>query len=1169
MENKVKNMAKTVGKAIIKNIGIKVVIIASIFILVAAIFYGVIDGILDTVTKVFDDVGEHVKIVGNNLELDEEYKKDTSKRLERMGVNPKTLNLPGDDDYLDKFLEAELVTNYPYLGGDGLQGTVYFERASSDGSTIELEYKEYDDFYAMKNSGNSDIYKYFTVDTKDWTVHVGKNANENNFDIEKINYKDMVSRFTMPFEFPLTLALVSENPQFGLAIVNLVKNSKMVVTIAESKTTTTTTTTYNYTQTIKRKNLITGLETETSEKKSETTVNTQESYYSNVFLSRAKTWIVNFVTDYNYEDITEDEEPQVTNIDENISMPYKILSEEVTVTNSDRSNTVNIHNRYQRWNVGASTVIENTKDFINLIKRDGSNSGGGLVQIAKSCHDYLAENKYTYETPGGHHFPETGGKTIDCSAYVSWVLKKAGYEIDCKTSTTLDDYGKSQGWEQINKVEDLQPGDIAFYDGHVNIFIEKDGSNYKFYDCGCTPYIQAIDPITYKAKGTMKHAYRPNDEIAKSLNPKGINDLKKEIENFIKNINNGTYSVAVLNLNNKSNNFTINDKELKSEGLLKIYIMATAYEEVENGNINESDIATEIDKMITSDNNDAANSILEKIGERDTSAGISKVNNFLSRNSYSKTKISEILSPYSNSDGTDSNYTSVNDVKNILMDIYDKKCINAECSKKMIEHLNHQIITNIIAKTISDGKVANKTGEQKDVLQDAAIISVGKSNYIITVMANGINDKEVARRNIQDISNMVYSYFIENQDNSEKAEEKIFKEDGIEYKIRNKKVCYNIPGSGFDCPLDELINGSDMIFEMLGKSEKTQSHEKIMRYLMYLLTSKDYGVSKFDFEDFVGTEFYGSTGDWEVGWNNSFTKEEFRKMVEGYNPPNTTGNGGRSCVDCYKKYFVANADNFYTICTKNGIDPRFIFAIGIHESYYGTSNIANTKGNFWGWGAIDSNPMGGAHSFNDMSRGIESVSSGLAKWAFQTDSWQYKKIKQNGLEPGTIDGIGSIYASDKNWANAVKKHMSTIFGYTGSTGGTDMQEKIVKIAKSQNTLGCKSGYCQKWVADVYAKAGQSRVSKACATEAANAWIVSTDKNNIPLGACVYGKAVGNARCGNHEAGHVGIYIGDGKVAHNVGGIKIESLDSWANTFKWKGWGWNGGVDYSKSSKNKK
>ncbi len=71
---------------------------------------------------------------------------------------------------------------------------------------------------------------------------------------------------------------------------------------------------------------------------------------------------------------------------------------------------------------------------------------------------------------------------------------------------------------------------------------------------------------------------------------------------------------------------------------------------------------------------------------------------------------------------------------------------------------------------------------------------------------------------------------------------------------------------------------------------------------------------------------------------------------------------------------------------------------------------------------------------------------------------------------------------------AVKQHMTNIFGMTGdvldsSANASDMQKKIVEIVFSQDTLGNKGGYCQAWVADVYAKAGQSRSSKACASEA--------------------------------------------------------------------------------------
>ena len=44
-------------------------------------------------------------------------------------------------------------------------------------------------------------------------------------------------------------------------------------------------------------------------------------------------------------------------------------------------------------------------------------------------------------------------------------------------------------------------------------------------------------------------------------------------------------------------------------------------------------------------------------------------------------------------------------------------------------------------------------------------------------------------------------------------------------------------------------------------------------------------------------------------------------------------------------------------------------------------------------------------------------------------------------------------------------------------------------------------------------------------------------------------------------GHVGIYIGNGQVAHNLSGeIVIQSLDSWVSQFKGFAWGWENGLN---------
>ena len=154
--------------------------------------------------------------------------------------------------------------------------------------------------------------------------------------------------------------------------------------------------------------------------------------------------------------------------------------------------------------------------------------------------------------------------------------------------------------------------------------------------------------------------------------------------------------------------------------------------------------------------------------------------------------------------------------------------------------------------------------------------------------------------------------------------------------------------------------------------------------------------------------------------------------------------------------------------------------------------------------------------------------------------------------------------SDKNnklWA-------SLIYNIGGVSGGSgidikdldfsnetvnDTQKKIVAVATNSAKYGIsvRSGYCQAWVADVYQAVTGSRGSAHCALCAADMWAVSSDFSQIPVGATVYGYS-------SSQYGHVGIYIGNGMVAHNIGEIKIQSLESWIKTYKGFAWGWENG-----------
>ena len=293
----------------IKKFGKMIIVSTSSFVLLVSLFFGVINGVFSSASKIFSDIIDNIKIDGNNIVVDENYMKEAEEKLEKLGINSKTLGL-GNENYLERYLEAEIVTSYPYLGGEGLQGAVYFERAKIDGTTVRLSYLEYNDFYNRFNSGG-DVDNYFTVDQNDWTVHVKKIDGN----IEKINYKNMVEKFAMPFEFPIALALTSQNPQFALAVVNLVEDSRIIITIAESATTTTTTVTEHYHEKIEE-NIPGDENTEAQtnlvsegDKQGEPQITTTTTYSTNIFLSSARTWILNEITDLKYDNSSEDLEP--------------------------------------------------------------------------------------------------------------------------------------------------------------------------------------------------------------------------------------------------------------------------------------------------------------------------------------------------------------------------------------------------------------------------------------------------------------------------------------------------------------------------------------------------------------------------------------------------------------------------------------------------------------------------------------------------------------------------------------------------------------------------------------------------------------------------------------------------------------------------------------------
>ena len=128
-------------------------------------------------------------------------------------------------------------------------------------------------------------------------------------------------------------------------------------------------------------------------------------------------------------------------------------------------------------------------------------------------------------------------------------------------------------------------------------------------------------------------------------------------------------------------------------------------------------------------------------------------------------------------------------------------------------------------------------------------------------------------------------------------------------------------------------------------------------------------------------------------------------------------------------------------------------------------------------------------------------------------------------------------------------------------GLTESQRKVQMVAMNSEAYGipADSGYCQAWATAVYRKAGFPIPSASSAAIAARKYGVHEDMTQIPVGAAVYGKA-------NTRYGHVGIYVGNNQVYHNIGSVAVDSLNNWIKSYKGYCWGWPGNVDLTECSK---
>ena len=184
-----------------------------------------------------------------------------------------------------------------------------------------------------------------------------------------------------------------------------------------------------------------------------------------------------------------------------------------------------------------------------------------------------------------------------------------------------------------------------------------------------------------------------------------------------------------------------------------------------------------------------------------------------------------------------------------------------------------------------------------------------------------------------------------------------------------------------------------------------------------------------------GDWFYVSKDNY-VGWVKS-------NQVQYVNP-NNDGDGDENRIQYSKEalsstsgdsndknhIFEQNAEYFYYIEQQYNINGVFVAAVGIHESAFGTSYLATTKRNLFGYGAYDRDPVNSANNFGSYSGSIDLLARVFQKYYLNPKGTVLAdgEIAQGTYFHGaTLTAVNQCYASDKNWAKGVYRWMTYLY----------------------------------------------------------------------------------------------------------------------------------------------
>ena len=377
-----------------------------------------------------------------------------------------------------------------------------------------------------------------------------------------------------------------------------------------------------------------------------------------------------------------------------------------------------------------------------------------------------------------------GWKTLDGNKYyfysgngvmaTGWVSNSAGEKRYFNPNTGI----MTKGWLTLNGNQ------YYFYTGNgvmATGWVKNSSGKYRYFDketgimsIGLKTIdgdLYYLDPngfmITNKTMTIDGTSYSFDANGKGTVNtPQGsvfLSELMPKLESMLPKTN-GTWSVYVADLKDGTS-ASINTHSSPSASVLKMYIMATAYENYATiiRNYDKDMVDDRIEQMVSYSNNVAADQVLRYIGRGDLYTGTAIVTAYCQNHGYPSTRIAGGFT----TGGPTTMYTTVEDCGKFLTDIYEAASGKKDIpyASKMYQLLKNQHVRyKIPAKMPSYVTIANKTGELLSgniVSNDVAIITDPSKGLelVVCFMSHNLSSFESANSSIAAMSRFIYDSY--------------------------------------------------------------------------------------------------------------------------------------------------------------------------------------------------------------------------------------------------------------------------------------------------------------------------------------------------------------------------------------------------------------------------